>query len=197
MPSIGQQPNPPTLLMVTLDTESPFSVRNYVWSGLNKTGALSCWSTLGCVKISPFVWIWLNGCQEDGGPGMSGLSVPGDSGDKVTRSLWHQWSGCCQLSEVGPPIRRSGCRLYWPIRGHRWVVWVVEWSVSPVIRSVNFVKFYLQRCYLLCLLHASSPMSLTASRVKVMTEPQSVKNNDLLETKTTWKYVILSRPKQE
>ena len=131
MPSIGQQPNPPTLLMVTLDTESPFSVRNYVWSGLNKTGALSCWSTLGCVKISPFVWIWLNGCQEDGGPGMSGLSVPGDSGDKVTRSLWHQWSGCCQLSEVGPPIRRSGCRLYWPIRGHRWVVWVVGWSQSP------------------------------------------------------------------
>ena len=41
------------------------------------------------------------------------------------------------------------------------------------------------------------PVPLTASRVKVMTEPQSVKNNDLLETKTTLKYVILSRPKQE
>ena len=32
-----------------------------------------------------------------------------------------------------------------------------------------------------------------ASGVKVMTEPQSVKNNDLLETKTAWKYDILSR----
>ena len=195
MPSIGQQPNPPTLLMVTLDTESPFSVRNYVWSGLNKTGALSCWSTLGCVKISPFVWIWLNGCQEDGGPGMSGLSVPGDSGDKVTRSLWHQWSGCCQLSEVGPPIRRSGCRLYWPIRGHRWVVWAS--GVISVPRSDQSIlsNSICRDVIFVCCMHP--PMSLTASRVKVMTEPQSVKNNDLLETKTTLKYVILSRPKQE
>lgn len=68
-------------------------------------------------------------------------------------------------------------------------------SCDPISQFCQILS--LQRCYLLRLLHASPPMSLTASRVKVMTEPQSVKNNDLLETKTTLKYVILSRPKQE
>ena len=76
--------------------------------------------------------------------------------DKVTRSLWHQlW--VLSVVRGRPPIRRSGCRLYWPIRGHRWAVWVgavISVRTGDPISQFCQIQFYLQRWYL-NLLHAS------------------------------------------